>query len=168
MIRSDLMHQIDSLKVQLAGRYAAEKIVLFGSSVRGGSEVNDIDLLIIKEDVPNTGAERIRQLYRMMETEFPVDYLVYRPSEIKERLSLGDPFIEHIFKEGIVFAWLTRRLSENGSIKPMKILILPSPAFRMAVNFTRKFASIFIRQQKNILKHLLFPEASLSVRSMIL
>jgi len=102
MIRSELMHQIDSLKVQLAGRYAAEKIVLFGSSVRDGSEVNDIDLLIIKEDVPYTGAERIRQLYRMMETELPVDYLVYRPSEIKERLSLGDPFIEHIFKEGIV------------------------------------------------------------------
>jgi predicted nucleotidyltransferase len=96
------MRQIDNLKNQLTGLYAAEKIVLFGSSVRDTAEVNDIDLLIIKEDVPNTGTERIRQLYRMMDTDLPVDYLVYRPSEIKDRLSLGDPFLENIFKEGIV------------------------------------------------------------------
>ena|ERR1039457_5110779 len=102
MIRADLMRQIDNLKNQLTGLYAAEKIVLFGSSVRDTAEVNDIDLLIIKEDVPNTGTERIRQLYRMMDTDLPVDYLVYRPSEIKDRLSLGDPFLENIFKEGIV------------------------------------------------------------------
>jgi predicted nucleotidyltransferase len=101
-MRSDLMFQIDNLKVQLAGRYAAEKIVLFGSAVGDCDEVNDIDLLIIKDDVPYTGAERMRQLYRMMDTELPVDYLVYRPSEIMERLSLGDPFIERILNEGIV------------------------------------------------------------------
>lgn len=102
MIRADLDLQIDNLKNQLTGRYAAEKIVLFGSSVRNTAEVNDIDLLIIKDDVPFTGADRIRQLYRMMDTDLPVDYLVYRPSEIKERLSLGDPFLENIFREGIV------------------------------------------------------------------
>jgi predicted nucleotidyltransferase len=102
MIRADLDLQIDNLKNQLTGRYAAEKIVLFGSSVRNTAEVNDIDLLIIKDDVPFTGADRIRQLYRMMDTDLPVDYLVYRPSEIKDRLSLGDPFLENIFREGIV------------------------------------------------------------------
>jgi predicted nucleotidyltransferase len=102
MTRPDLMLQIDNLTNQLTGRYAAEKIILFGSSVRDSAEVNDIDLLIIKDDVPYTGTERIRQLYRMMDTELPVDYLVYRPSEIKDRLSLGDPFLERIFQEGIV------------------------------------------------------------------
>lgn len=102
MTRPDLMRQIDNLKNQLAGRYAAEKIILFGSSVRDSDEVNDIDLLIIKDDVPHTGTERIRQLYRMMDTDLPVDYLVYRPSEIIYRLSLGDPLLERIFQEGIV------------------------------------------------------------------
>jgi predicted nucleotidyltransferase len=76
MTRPDLMLQIDNLKNQLAGRYAAEKIILFGSSVRDSDEVNDIDLLIIKDDVPHTGTERIRQRYRMMDTDLPVDYLV--------------------------------------------------------------------------------------------
>jgi len=102
MTRPEMMLQIENLKNQLTGRYGAEKIILFGSSVRDSEVVNDIDLLIIKDDVPFTGTERIRQLYRMMETNLPVDYIVYRPSEIKERLSLGDPFLVSIFQEGVV------------------------------------------------------------------
>jgi predicted nucleotidyltransferase len=102
MTRPEMMLEIENLKNQLAGCYAAEKIILFGSSARESEQVNDIDLLIIKDDVPFTGAERMRQLYRMMETDLPVDYLVYRPSEIKERLALGDPFIAKILQEGIV------------------------------------------------------------------
>lgn len=102
MTRPEMMLQVENLKNQLTGRYAAEKIILFGSSARDSAVVNDIDLLIIKDDVPHTGTERIRQLYRMMDTELPVDYLVYRPSEIQERLALGDPFLESIFRYGIV------------------------------------------------------------------
>ena len=102
MTRSEMFVQIENLKNQLAGRYAAEKIILFGSSARDAGVGHDVDLLIIKDDVPYTGTERIRELYRMMETDLPVDYLVYRPSEIKARLSLGDPFLENIFEEGIV------------------------------------------------------------------
>ena len=37
-----------------------------------------------------------------MDTDLPVDYLVYRPSEVAERLALGDPFITAVMKEGIV------------------------------------------------------------------
>lgn len=102
MTRTDLMAKIDRLKQQLLGAYAAEKIILFGSAARGAAEINDVDLCIIKDDVPAIGTERIRQLYRMIETDLPVDYLVFRPSEIQERLSLGDPFLENIVREGIV------------------------------------------------------------------
>ena len=102
MTHPEMMHQIENLKNQLAGPYAAEKIILFGSAARDTMEVNDVDLLIIKDDVPYTGTERIRQLYRMMDTDLPVDYIVYRPSEVRERLSLGDPFLESILNDGIV------------------------------------------------------------------
>jgi hypothetical protein len=64
--------------------------------------VNDVDLFIIKDDVPHLGAERIRQLYRIMDTDLPVDYIVYRPAEVAERLSLGDPFVAGILREGRV------------------------------------------------------------------
>jgi predicted nucleotidyltransferase len=102
MTRPELMEQIEELKQQLVTRYAPEKVILFGSASRDDAEVNDVDLFIIKNDVPRIGAERIRQLYRMIETDLPVDYLVYRPSEVKERLTLGDPFVTGIIREGRV------------------------------------------------------------------
>ncbi|MBI5603459.1 MAG: nucleotidyltransferase domain-containing protein [Deltaproteobacteria bacterium] len=79
-------------------KYAPEKIILFGSAAKDTDEVNDVDLFIIKDDVPHLGADRTHQLFRLIETDLPVDYLVYRPSEVAERL-LGDPFVNDIFKE---------------------------------------------------------------------
>jgi len=76
------------------------KIILFGSAMREEVEVNDIDLFIIKDDVPRLGAERIRELYGIMDTDLPVDYIVCRPAEVAERLSLGDPFIVDVLREG--------------------------------------------------------------------
>jgi uncharacterized protein len=102
MTAKEISTQIDSLKHQLVTKYHPQKIILFGSASRDSDEVNDVDLFIIKDDVPFLGADRIRQLYRIMETNLPVDYLVYRPSEVTERLSLGDPFVTAIFNEGKV------------------------------------------------------------------
>jgi len=102
MTRSELSSRIDELKRQIVAKYAPEKIILFGSAARESGEVNDVDLFIVKDDVPRLGAERIRQLYRLMETDLPVDYLVYRPGEVDERLALGDPFVAGIIREGKV------------------------------------------------------------------
>ncbi|MEW6114569.1 MAG: nucleotidyltransferase domain-containing protein [Thermodesulfobacteriota bacterium] len=102
MTRSEVLSRIESLKQQLVAKYAPEKIILFGSAARDDVEVNDVDLFIIKDDVPHLGAERIRQLYRLMDTDLPVDYLVYRPAEVADRLSLGDPFVAGVLREGRV------------------------------------------------------------------
>lgn len=102
MTKNEILSRIDSLRQQLVALYRPEKIIVFGSAARGDEEINDVDLFIVKEDVPNLGAERIRQLYRLMDTDLPVDYLVYRPAEVAERLSMGDPFVTSIIKEGKV------------------------------------------------------------------
>ena len=103
MTRAEVFSLIEDLKQQLVAKYAPEKIILFGSAVREDEEaVNDVDLFIIKDDVPRLGAERIRQLYRLIDTDLPVDYIVYRPTEIAERLSLGDPFVVGLLREGKV------------------------------------------------------------------
>jgi len=102
MTRVEILSRIESLKQQLVAKYAPEKIILFGSAIRDDVEVNDVDLFIVKDDVPYLGADRIRQLYRLMDTDLPVDYLVYRPAEVAERLSLGDPFIMGVMREGRV------------------------------------------------------------------
>ena len=64
--------------------------------------VNDIDLFIVKQDVPYYVDDRIRELYRLLDTDTPIDYLVYKPEVVAERLELGDPFVEKIFKKGKV------------------------------------------------------------------
>jgi len=102
MTRAEISIRIEVLRKQLVARYAPEKIILFGSAAREEGEVNDVDLFIIKDDVPHLGAERIRELYRLIDTDLPVDYLVYRPAEVAERLSLGDPFVVGVLREGKV------------------------------------------------------------------
>jgi len=102
MTRAQIFSRLEVLKQQLVAKYAPEKIILFGSAIREDVEVNDVDLFIIKDDVPHLGAERIRQLYRLMDTDLPVDYIVYRPGEVAERLSLGDPFVVGVLREGKV------------------------------------------------------------------
>lgn len=102
MNTNNLASRIDQLAQQIVQAYTPSKIILFGSAAGSTLDVNDIDLLIIKENVPHTGAERIRQLYRMIDTDLPVDYLVYRPEEIENRIRLGDPFISSVLHEGKV------------------------------------------------------------------
>ena len=102
MKMSEIKSRLEKLKQQLVSKYEPEKIILFGSAARDDIEINDIDLFIIKDDIPHLGAERIRQLYRLVDTDLPVDYIVYRPQEVAERLSLGDPFVVDVFNEGKV------------------------------------------------------------------
>jgi predicted nucleotidyltransferase len=89
MTRAEILVRIEDLKQQLLAKYAPEKIILFGSAAREDEEVNDVDLFIVKDNVPHLGADRIRELYRLINTDLPVDYLVYRPEEVADRLSLA-------------------------------------------------------------------------------
>ena len=93
---------MEQLTQQLMNKYDPLKIILFGSAVNDIHNAHDIDLLIVKDNVPAVGTERIRQLYRIIDTNLPVDYLVYRPQEIENRIRLGDPFICSIVRNGKV------------------------------------------------------------------
>ena len=93
--------EIDNITAQIIEKYNPEKIILFGSAVTGdASPDSDIDFLIIKRDTPYRGADRIRELSRLIARNVAVDFLVYRPDEYEKRLSMGDPFLKTIIKEG--------------------------------------------------------------------
>jgi len=95
--------EIQNIVEQLLRLYEPEKIILFGSLVRGEmKEGTDIDLLIIKKDIPKFGVDRIRQLDVLIKYRLATDFIVYNPEELKQRIELGDPFIENILKEGKV------------------------------------------------------------------
>jgi hypothetical protein len=58
--------------------------------------------LIIKQDVPLYGLDRMREVDELIDRNIASDMLVYRPDEYDERLRLGDPFITNILDEGLI------------------------------------------------------------------
>jgi predicted nucleotidyltransferase len=93
--------EIQSITKQLIEKYGPEKIILFGSAARGDyGKANDLDFLIIKQDVPLYGIDRMRELDELIDRNVAADMLVYRPNEFDERVRLGDPFIKAVLREG--------------------------------------------------------------------
>jgi predicted nucleotidyltransferase len=99
----DYQKEIEKITSQIIKKYNPEKIILFGSAARGrfGPD-SDADFLVIKRETPLYGADRIRELSRMIERNIPVDLLVYRPNEFEKRVKMGDPFLKAVLKEGKV------------------------------------------------------------------
>lgn len=99
----DFQEEIQNITSQIIYKYRPEKIILFGSAARGELDPDsDADFLIIKEETPYYGADRIRELSRLINRSIPTDFLIYRPQEFKERLDMGDPFLKAVVKEGKV------------------------------------------------------------------
>ena len=95
--------EVENILKQLIRLYKPQKVVLFGSLAKGEiNEGTDIDLFIIKSDVPELGVERIRQLDALIHYRLATDFVVYRPQEVDQRLKLGDPFVKSILEEGKV------------------------------------------------------------------
>ena len=95
--------EIQSIVNQLVQLYKPEKIILFGSLAKDEiKQGTDIDLFIIKSDVPELGVDRIRQLDALIKYGLATDFIVYRPEELEQRLKLGDPFVKSILEEGKV------------------------------------------------------------------
>jgi predicted nucleotidyltransferase len=97
-----LEKEVKNIVDQLVKAYKPQKIILFGSLAKGEGEARDIDLFIVKQDVPELGVDRIRQLDRLIKYRFATDFIVYKPDEVEQRLRLRDPFIKNIFEEGKV------------------------------------------------------------------
>lgn len=95
--------EISNILNQLINLYKPQKVILFGSLAAGQMhEGSDIDLFIIKNDVPELGVDRIRQLDGMIKYGLATDFIVYKPQELAQRLEIGDPFIKNILDNGRV------------------------------------------------------------------
>ena len=86
---------------EVGRKFKPEKILLFGSYAYGKpSHDSDIDILII---LPFEGKnpEKATEIWLATRPDFPVDVMVRKPEEIRQRLELGDPFIHEIIKNGV-------------------------------------------------------------------
>jgi predicted nucleotidyltransferase len=97
--------EIRRIATLLRDRYAAQKIVLFGSCGRGSAdEDSDIDLLIVKATTKRP-LDRVREVYELLYSPqhyLVIDPLVYTPEELRQRLASGDLFLRDIVREGKV------------------------------------------------------------------
>jgi len=96
------MAQIRRFAEEVGRAFHPERIVLFGSHARGETTSDsDVDVLVV---MPYRGkswqaAVAIRQ---RISPEFPLDLLVRTPEQVRERLAMGDPFLNEILREGEV------------------------------------------------------------------
>jgi predicted nucleotidyltransferase len=102
-VTPSLQSEIESITAQLVDKYKPEKIILFGSAARGDATPDsDMDFLIIKNDTPYMGRDRMIEVSRLIDRDLPADFLVYRRDEFEKRLAMGDPFLEMVVAEGKV------------------------------------------------------------------
>ena len=100
MITRDQIKKVVDLLIE---KYRPIKIILFGSYAQGiPTEDSDVDLFIVKEDVPRIGRERIREVRRNIKLNFACDFFIYKPEELNERIKLKDPFVQAVLKTGQV------------------------------------------------------------------
>jgi predicted nucleotidyltransferase len=97
-----LFEIVEAIKV----KYAPERIILYGSFAYGVPDENsDIDLLIIKK-TPERPLDRMALVHRIVDirdSSYPAfSPLVLTPEEIKQRLEIGDQFIQEILTRGEV------------------------------------------------------------------
>jgi predicted nucleotidyltransferase len=103
MEEKEILSEVENIVGQIIYKYRPLKIILFGSAARREyDKVNDLDFLIIKQDVPLYGLDRMRELDELIDRNIAADMLVYRPDEFEERIKLGDPFIKTVLREGRV------------------------------------------------------------------
>ena len=84
----------------LLKKYDPEKVILCGSQADGTSDASsDIDLIIIKETTKRF-LDRLKEVIEIIKPNFAIDIFVYTPKEYQEMISEGNPFLEHVLREG--------------------------------------------------------------------
>ena len=94
------LRKIRALAKQIADKFAPEKIILFGSYAYGKPKPeSDVDLLVVMKTSLRNRAQSV-QIARALDYHFGLDLIVRRPEELKERIRLGDFFLQEISERG--------------------------------------------------------------------
>lgn len=94
---------MEAIVAKIVKEYKPKKIILFGSCAYGKPHKDsDLDFFIIK-DTKTPTLKRIEEVDRIFfRREFPMDFLVYTPEQVKRRVAMGDLFIKDIIVNGRV------------------------------------------------------------------
>ncbi|MEK9165653.1 MAG: nucleotidyltransferase domain-containing protein [Patescibacteria group bacterium] len=97
-IKQNLIAQIVE---RLKKRYNPEKVILFGSYAKGLNDENsDMDFFIVKNTKKNM-IERLREVSALfLDRRIGMDFVIYTPEELRQRIQMNDVFVQDILKEG--------------------------------------------------------------------
>ncbi|MEO8331919.1 MAG: nucleotidyltransferase domain-containing protein [Gallionella sp.] len=100
MITSEQIRQAVERLVKAAN---PSKVILFGSYARGNAtDDSDLDLMVIKREVQNTGEEMIRLHRAVGDVGVGVDVLVYSDIEASRRSQVPGTLLYWAYREGKV------------------------------------------------------------------
>lgn len=86
---------------QVAKQFNPHKIILFGSYAYGNpTEDSDVDILVIMS-FKGRNPEKATEIWMATKPEFPIDIMVRKPAELKQRLKMGDFFFREITQKGV-------------------------------------------------------------------
>lgn len=93
---------IRELVARIVSGFQPQRVILFGSYANDTQRPeSDVDLLVVM-DTPLRESQQALQIRQYVKPLFGVDILVYKPSHLRERLRLGDSFLQEITSQGIV------------------------------------------------------------------
>ena len=95
--------QIQQAVERLVAASNPSKVILFGSYARGdATENSDLDLMVIEQEVQNSGDEMIRLHRAVGDVGVGVDVLVYSDKEASRRSQVPGTLLYWAFREGKV------------------------------------------------------------------
>lgn len=96
------LEEIEKIVQQIVDRFHPEKVILFGSYGYGNPTVDsDADLLVVMEtdEKPLQVAARISA---SIDHPFPLDILVFKPSELEASLERNGVFATEVVTKGVI------------------------------------------------------------------
>ncbi len=101
-MKTPIQKEINKIVNQLKKNYKPDLILLFGSHARGTTRFDsDIDLLLVKNTRRRPIWRRVDAL-KIIESEYPVDVVIYTPQEFAMLKKRGSGFIRDVLSHGKV------------------------------------------------------------------
>ncbi len=100
--KADLEAELQRILPLIIHQYQPEKIILFGSLATDQvHEWSDIDLAIIKQNIPQNYFDRLFEFKGMIDADLATDVFIYRPEEFDAKLAENHYFfVDEIFNKG--------------------------------------------------------------------
>jgi len=96
------LNKIKKFGRQIGEQFGAERVILFGSYAQGQVTADsDVDLLVIGP-FKGRSVDKSVEIRMKLRPQFPVDILVRTTEKVRQRIKMGDCFMQEILEKGKV------------------------------------------------------------------